>query len=426
MDATASQTVTLSTAGGLPGGTLHVWSTDLSAPAAYSPRMVQGTDLTASGGTYTLTLAPGHIYTVTTTTGQGAGSTTPPQRSQLSLPYSDTFAGYTAGAEAKYFASMNGAFESAPCGGGRSGQCLRQMAQSVPIQWTHETSRQPYTLMGELGWSNYTVSSDVLLEKSGSAAEIIGRAGTQAINNGGLNAYHLRLSDTGAWSLQKTNTAWTWTTLASGTVTAPGTGTWHNLSLGFQGTTITVRIDGTTVGTVTDSSYQGGQIGLGTADYSPVQYSNLSITPGTVPDLSGKYEIVSVRSGKALDAWQVGTANGTLIDQWAYSGATNQQWTLARNSAGYYTITGVGSGKALDIPAATNWSGIQLQLWSGTGQPNQQWQIAPTDGGNYTIESRLNGYMVDVFGNSTTNGAAIDQWPNSGGTNQQWQLVKIS
>jgi len=62
--------------------------------------------------------------------------------------------------------------------------------------------------MGDLNWSNYTVSSDVLLEKSGSAAEILGRVGTNALNNNGLDAYHLRLSDTGAWELLKSDTSW--------------------------------------------------------------------------------------------------------------------------------------------------------------------------------------------------------------------------
>ncbi|MFG2936959.1 RICIN domain-containing protein [Streptomyces sp. NPDC048282] len=324
---------------------------------------------------------------------------------------------------------MNGAFESAPCAGGRGGQCLRQTAETQPIDWYQATgtaNQQPYTVLGDLGWSNYTVGSYVLLEKSGSAAEILGRVGTQAQNNGGLDAYHLRLSDTGAWSLLRTNSSWTWTTLASGTVTAPGTGTWHHLALSFQGTTLTARIDGTTVGTVTDSTYGGGQVGLGTAGYHPVQYANFSVTAGTVPDLSGTYKIVSARSGKVVDAIGAGTANGTLIDQWTSHGGTNQQWTPALNSAGHYTVTGVGSGKALDIPNATTSSGTQLELYTPNGAVNQQWLVAPTNNGNYTIESRSDGYLLDLYAASTSNGAAIDQWPANGGTNQQWQLVKVS
>ncbi len=75
-------------------------------------------DLTATGGTYQLTLQPGRVYTVTTTTtGQGAGSAAGPRRAVLALPYADSLAGSAAGREAKYFASMNGAFETAACAG---------------------------------------------------------------------------------------------------------------------------------------------------------------------------------------------------------------------------------------------------------------------------------------------------------------------
>jgi O-glycosyl hydrolase len=425
MDATAPQTVTLNVTGGLPGGTLHVWSTDLSTPGQATPHMVQDADLTAANGSYQLTLAPGHVYTVTTTTGQGAGTATGPARSQLPLPYSDPFSAYSTGDEAAYFSTMNGAFEAAPCGGGRSGECLRQMAATTPIRWTNESGDQPYTMMGDLGWSNYTVSSDALLESSGSAAEILGRIGTQAKNNNGLNAYHLRLSDNGTWSLLKSDTSWTWTTLASGTVTAPGTGTWHNLALTFQGSTITAKIDGTTVGTVTDTSYSGGEVGLGTAGYYPVQYSHFSVTPGTVTDLSGTYAVAGANSGQVLDAFSGGTANGTAVVQWPSNGGTNQQWTLSRNSDGYYTVTGVASGKSLDVPNVTTWPGTHLQLWTANGGTNQQWEIAPAGNGTYTIQSRANGDFLDVSGASTTNGAAIDQWTCNGNANQLWKLVPV-
>jgi hypothetical protein len=433
MDATASQTVTLNIAGGLPGGALHVWSTDLSQAGGATPRMVQNSDLTAGNGTYTLTLDPGHLYTVTTTTGQGSGTTTPPARNRLSMPYSDSFAGYGTGQEAKYFASMNGAFQAAPCTGGRSGQCLRQTAPQKPIIWWYPASNalQPYTIMGDVGWSNYTVSSDVLLEKSGSSAELLGRVGTQTkFSAGGMNAYHLRLSDTGAWSLLKTDTsgtnAWNWTTLASGTVTAPGTGTWHKLALTFQDSTITAKIDGNTVGTVTDASHGAGLAGLGTAGYYPVEYSNFSVTHETVPDLSGTYKLVSVSSGKVITAYNGGTTDGTPVVQKTDANSGSQQWKLAYNSAGYLTVTGVTSGKALDINAASTWPAAQLQLGTPSGSVSQQWLIAPAGSGTYTIESRSNGYKVDVYKAQTTDDTPIDQWFTTGSSNQKWKLVKVT
>ncbi len=96
---------------------------------------------------------------------------------------------------------------------------------------TGRRQAEPYALLGDLSWRNYTVSSDVLLEKSG-YAELIGRGNTynhQGPQN--LNAYYLRVTDSGAWSILSNNTSGNWRTLASGNVAALGTGRWHTLSL---------------------------------------------------------------------------------------------------------------------------------------------------------------------------------------------------
>ena len=130
---------------------------------------MHSTDVTPSGGTYSLTVQPGYVYTLTTTTGQGKGTATSPGQGALALPYSDTFDGYATGTEAKYLMDIQGSFEVVGCGGGRSGQCVRQMSEQAPIYWTTQLA-EPYALLGDLGWSNYTVSSDVMLEKAGYVA----------------------------------------------------------------------------------------------------------------------------------------------------------------------------------------------------------------------------------------------------------------
>ncbi|GHH73625.1 galactosylceramidase [Kitasatospora indigofera] len=423
MDATAPQTLTLRVAGGLPGGTLRVWSTDLSGPAAPG-RMVRAADLTASSGTYTMTLRPGRLYTLTTTTGQGAGAATGPARSLLALPYADTLAGSGPGQEARYFSTMNGAFETAPCAGGRSGTCLRQQAPLSPIRWTDEASNHPYTLMGGLDWADYTVSADALLEQSGTV-ELLGRAGTQRRNNKGLNAYHLRLSDTGAWSLTKSDSNWAFTTLASGTVAAPGTGSWHRLALAFAGRTITARIDGTAVGTAQDGDWGAGQIGLGTGGYQGAQFADLEITPGARPALDGTYTLVDVNSGKVLDASGRGTADGTPVIQWDGNGGANQQWRLTAVPGGYCTVTGVASGKVLAVAGNSVVPGAGLNLRTGDGSTGQQWLVAPSDGGGYLLESRSDGQLADP-GGSTAAGAQVVQQPANGKAQQRWKLVPVT
>jgi O-glycosyl hydrolase len=272
-DATASQSVTFQVSGGLSTGTVHVWSSNLNSsnPGDY---LTAQSSIRPSGGAYSLTLQPGHVYTLTTTTGQSKGTASGPPPMALGLPYSDDFESYTIGQQARYFSDQNGAFEIAAAGGGRSGKVMRQMVPMAPINW--EAPSDPYTLFGDISWTNYTVSSDVLLEQSG-YVEVMGRVNTIARPPTHINAYYLRVTDRGAWSILKGNKSGTLTTLLSGSVAALGTNTWHTLSLSFHGSTITARINTATVGTVTDSSYKAGQVGLGVSSWQNAQFDTFSV-----------------------------------------------------------------------------------------------------------------------------------------------------
>src|SRR2546429_3955705 len=97
--------------------------------------------------------------------GQGRGTATSPPAGSMSLPYVDSFGGYRVGDTAKYLAQQQGDFQSQPCRGGRTGTCMRQMADQTPIFWGQNGA--PSAALGDLGWSNYTVSVKVLLEQAG-------------------------------------------------------------------------------------------------------------------------------------------------------------------------------------------------------------------------------------------------------------------
>ncbi|MBU3867527.1 galactosylceramidase [Streptomyces sp. 4503] len=325
MDATAEQTATFTVSGGLSKGKVHVWATNVNS-ADSADWFVHQQDITPASGRYTLTLRPGYVYTVTTTTGQGKGTATPPARAGLTLPYADDFQTPAATTSPKYFSDMNGAFQTVPCGGGRTGTCLRQMAATTPIRWTDEPYSAPYTFMGDGSWGDYTVSADALFEESGTV-ELLGRVNQQAKNNNGLNAYHLRVSDTGAWSIDKSDTAWKFTTLASGTTAKLGTGSWHTIAFTLEGTTLSAAIDGKVVGSVTDSSYANGQPGLGVADYQTDQFDNFSVTPGTpTPTPPNTGPITSALSGKCVEVKDGSRTNGAPMRLADCDGGTSRQW----------------------------------------------------------------------------------------------------
>jgi O-glycosyl hydrolase len=411
MDAQSAQTLNFNVAGGLSSTkTVHVWSTDVNSNNS-DDYFVHATDITPSGGAFTLTVQPGRVYSLTTTTGQGKGTASGPAQGTMSLPYSDSFDSYATGTEAKYLMDWQGAFEEASCGGGRSGKCVRQMSPQAPITW--DTLSDPHALLGDVSWANYTVSSDVLLEKSG-YAELIGRANGQEYQGaGGLNAYHLRVSDTGAWSILNTNTSGNSTTLAHGTVTSLGTNQWHKLALTFSGNTITAAVDGSAVGSANDFSWADGQVGYATSQGETAQFDNLSITPGS-GGVGGvtTAAIVGVGSGRCVDVPGQSQTAGTQVELWDCNGGTNQQWTAT--SADELRVYG---GNCLDASGQGTSAGTEVDIWPCNGGANQKWTVK-SDG---TITGQQSGLCLDATGSGTANGTLLELWTCNGGSNQKWK-----
>ena len=164
-----------------------------------------------------------------------------------------------------------------------------------------------------------------MLERPG-YTELLGRVGGQELMNpGALNAYHLRVSDTGAWSILRTGTSAQTVTLRSGGTVALGTGRWHSVALSFSGSTITATVDGAVVGTATDSTFGAGLAGLGTSQGQTAQFDNLSIAAGAGPGTSPALR--NVNAGRCLDVPNASQVSGTQLALWDCNGGPNQQWT---------------------------------------------------------------------------------------------------
>jgi hypothetical protein len=420
--ATAPQTATFTVSGGLSTGTVHVWATDLAStdPSTY---FVHTTDVTPSSGTYTLTLQPGYVYTVTTTTGQGKGSAQPPVKASLALPYSDSFDSTTLGQSPAYLSDQDGSFQAEPCSG-RAGTCVQQMAAQEPINW--DTAANPYTTLGDLSWTNYTVAVDAMMEQS-SAVQLMARVNTQRpFSVSGIEAYYLQLTSSGSWSIVKNTYNATLTTLASGTVSAPGLASWHHLALTVNGSALTAAIDGQTVGSASDGSYGAGQVGLGINGWQTDQFDNLSVTPvGSAAPVAATYQLMNRNSGQALAVSGGSTNPGALIVQEPQATAGAQRWQLLGEHNGYDKLVNVGSGLVLDVPGGSTAQGVQLDQASDASSTNQAWAVVSNGAGYYTLTNQKSGMVADVSGASTTAGASVIQWPANGGTNQQWQLVSV-
>ncbi|HEY5003240.1 MAG TPA: hypothetical protein VII61_08815 [Ktedonobacteraceae bacterium] len=273
----AAQTASFTVSGGLSTGVVHVWASNFSSGSA-SAYFVHQQDITPSGGKFSLTIQPGYVYSLTTTTGQGKGTVAPPASAGLALPYRETFDGYATGVLARYYSDLAGAFETAAAGGGRAGNSYRQVITTPPIAWHSASPTPPITVVGDSNWANYKVSVDVLLEKAG-YVELIGNLTSQIRLGGAAVGYHLRITNTGAWTLFKeanNNNTIVDTKMASGTATF-SLNTWHTLALTLARGNVQAFINGTRVANINDATYTKGQFALLVSKWVNAQFDNVSV-----------------------------------------------------------------------------------------------------------------------------------------------------
>eukprot|EP00928_Gymnodinium_smaydae_P066647 TRINITY_DN49621_c0_g1_i1.p1 TRINITY_DN49621_c0_g1~~TRINITY_DN49621_c0_g1_i1.p1 ORF type:complete len:812 (-),score=82.98 TRINITY_DN49621_c0_g1_i1:457-2892(-) len=105
-----------------------------------------------------LTISPGEILTLTTTTGQRKGSDglNIPAQTIFKLPHDDDFEAYNEESSPRFLSDMHGAFTVASVDG--LGKVLRQQTPLDPVS-THEYGATAFaTIMGDSSWLDYIVS----------------------------------------------------------------------------------------------------------------------------------------------------------------------------------------------------------------------------------------------------------------------------
>ncbi|MGN9908767.1 RICIN domain-containing protein [Phytohabitans sp. LJ34] len=79
-------------------------------------------------------------------------------------------------------------------------------------------------------------------------------------------------------------------------------------------------------------------------------------------------QLTALGGQKCLDAYNRGTANGTVVGTYACNGGDNQRWTIGADG----TVRSVQSGLCLDVNTST----FKVQLWTCWGGDNQKWQVS--------------------------------------------------
>jgi galactosylceramidase len=289
-----AQKVTFNVGGGLSTGKLCVWRSNATE------QFVKLDDVTPANGTFTITMEPMSIYSISTTTGQQKGSfaDVPPSK-PFPFPYHETFEGYKSakawGYLPHYMADISGVFEVADRPD-KAGKCLRQVVGEKAQSWAPEW--MPYTILGDKNWKDYEVSVDVYLDNGGWAG-VMGRVSNTGSGYGcNPKGYYLRLAEDGTCSLYVATQAQArargagapsaaGTQLATGKAANVAANKWHNLKLQFSGSTLTGFVDGAQVLAATDTALAGGMAGLVTGGENDARntalFDNLIIKPVNDP-----------------------------------------------------------------------------------------------------------------------------------------------
>ncbi len=264
VDAKSPQTVSFRVTGGLAQKKVHVWRSNERSQFDRMP------DIALVDGGFTMTVEPGSIYSITTTTGQRKGSYPSLPSQPFPLPYADDFESVKAGHYARFFSDQGGVFEVTRRPEGQ-GQCLRQVIAQNGIDWQYHPTPEPYSLIGSPGWRDYEVRADAWIEKGG-AVSIWGRVTASPQSAQPAKGYWFKAASDGQWALMAFTNK-----LASGTVSFAAD-RWHRMSLRFAGSKIHVEVDQAKVVDLEDATYRGGVAGLGTG-WNNARFDNFAVRP---------------------------------------------------------------------------------------------------------------------------------------------------
>lgn len=201
-----------------------------------------------SDGSFTLSVAVGDLYTITTRgdLGNKGSHPAPPPSAPFPLPYSDSFANATLYQQPAYWCDMNGATEIQDSGDASHGLALRQMVPEKPILWLRQDTR-PHTIIGNVSWKDVDASFDVRLDAPGDVIAI----GVRTQGAGGeidfMPGAWFSVNTAGQWNLTASigNMTVTNAEEATGQLPAPPSlGSWHRLRAVAVGRTATFYYDG--------------------------------------------------------------------------------------------------------------------------------------------------------------------------------------
>jgi len=311
-------------------------------------------DIKVVDGKFTLDIAIGDFYTVSTvmTATRGAIPTPPASVPQFPLPHVDDFDSYAVSQEAKWWADQIGAWEVHVDDKNASNKVMKQMVPQLPIGWSDHGSNGPMTLIGMREWQDIKVSAKFRLP-SGASAGCVGSRVEQMWKDGIV----LCVGGDGGWNLTiggpPQNGVYTNAPIARGQLAAkPAVGVWHTISLATLGAAADGSFDGASLfSQQAIRTLDTGFAAMGTNLWESIEFDDIEITAigsdwGPVAALPAGCDI-SKPAGMALQARKC-QANGIA--------AADQSFELLSD----WQLRHIGSG--LCVNAASAKAGAALTM----------------------------------------------------------------
>jgi hypothetical protein len=150
------------------------------------------------------------------------------------------------------------------------------------------------------------------------------------------------------------------------------------------------------------------------------------------PAINGKYILVNRMSSKVMAVPLGSTTTGVALRQYAYTGATYQQWNVTPVDSriggdfSYFTLTNANSTMAADVINFSLDDATNVQQWTDNKNSNQQWFLDYAEDGWFYIRNRESAKCLEVASPYITAGASIQQREKGTTSNQQWRLLPVT
>jgi hypothetical protein len=137
---------------------------------------------------------------------------------------------------------------------------------------------------------------------------------------------------------------------------------------------------------------------------------------------------IRCREGQlVLDVPGFSVDDATPIQQYDDNGGLNQVWQVQDVSSGLSKIISVSSGKLLDAPLQATNQPADISQYGDNGGDNQLWRLEPLANGFTKIVPVLSpDFALDVPNGSHDRGVHVQQYRAHGGFNQQWELIPVT